>query len=277
MKTEQVEVEPRDTMFRPEGREAHRPYEIQPWLAKHIEQSRLFTPRTRRYLRRRAWRYFRVLGKKSPDRYVPAIGVALRRYADDDVRDELALVDNWGLMHALFHHSPVLAFPAKRCELVAGKSWAELAPAPAFPSCGTSDPRRSLTSCSRPVVAPCGSGRGGCWPSIGPISRRCRSRSCSRCWRIPIPTWWPSAWSSSAATSGLDSVPIENWLRLLESDDPQVLETICNLMAARLNRERLTLADAVLLARNRVLPVARLGLNLLGAKQVQSEANAELR
>src|SRR5262249_7633550 len=70
--------------------------------------------------------------------------------------------------------------------------------------------------------------------------------------------------------------PIENWLRLLESDDPQVLETICDLMAARLNRERLTLADAVLLARNRVLPVARLGLNLLGAKQVQSPANGQV-
>ena len=34
--------------------------------------------------------------------------VALKLYEDADLPGGLALLDSWGLMHALFHHSPVL-------------------------------------------------------------------------------------------------------------------------------------------------------------------------
>src|SRR5262249_33886256 len=77
-------------------------------IRRQLERFRLFSVRTRQYLRRRAWRYFRLLGKTRPDRYIAAICEALALYEDADVNSGLALLDNWGLVHALFHRSPVL-------------------------------------------------------------------------------------------------------------------------------------------------------------------------
>ena len=87
-----------------------------------LEMFRLFSLRTRYYLRRRASALFRKLGKgfsplqsASPEdpgdgfgRYIAAISGALVLYEDADVSSGMALIDNWGLMHALFHDSPVL-------------------------------------------------------------------------------------------------------------------------------------------------------------------------
>ena len=72
---------------------------------KRLDRLRLFSVATRQYLRRRAWRYFRRMGKNSPERYIAAISRGLVRYTDEDVSDGLALIDNWGLTHALFHRS----------------------------------------------------------------------------------------------------------------------------------------------------------------------------
>ncbi|MFT3879455.1 MAG: hypothetical protein QM703_07325 [Gemmatales bacterium] len=68
----------------------------------------LFSVHTRHYLRRRVWRYFRSIGKENPQRYFAAIQQVLRKYDDADVQDGLSLLDNWGLIHILFHHSDVL-------------------------------------------------------------------------------------------------------------------------------------------------------------------------
>src|SRR5262249_30253525 len=52
-----------------------------------LERFRLFSVPTRQYLRRRAWRYFRRLGKVHPERYVSAVSEALALYEDGDVSD----------------------------------------------------------------------------------------------------------------------------------------------------------------------------------------------
>ena len=54
---------------------------------EQLKERRLFTPATRRYLQRRAWRYFRKLGKQHPDRYIAAVSIALKGYRDEDVAD----------------------------------------------------------------------------------------------------------------------------------------------------------------------------------------------
>jgi hypothetical protein len=276
-KTEEVVIEPRDTMFRPHGRHAHGSSEIYvyPALERKLKQQRLFTPRTRRYLRRRAWRYFRTLGKTAPDRYVAAMTSALRCYTDDDVRDGLALMDNWGLMHALFHHSPALEFPAIRCRFAEGKSFADLTPAPAFPELWRQRPEAVFDLL---LTANC--------RTVRQWARQMLAEHRAYLTSLPIHQLFgllahrdPDVVAFGVEVLGkderLDNVLIENWLRLLDTDEPQVLESICELMAARLKPERLTLADAVLLARSRPLPVARLGLDILRTKQVHTEANAE--
>src|SRR5262249_8986725 len=99
---------------------------------QQLERFRLFTARTRHYLRRRAWRYFRRLGSTHPERYIAAISEALVRYEDADASDGLALIDNWGLVHALFHHSPVLVSRPRGWMPAEDRSLSELEPAPIY-------------------------------------------------------------------------------------------------------------------------------------------------
>src|SRR5262249_25091393 len=72
---------------------------------------------------------------------------------------------------------------------------------------------------------------------------------------------------------GLDNIPLDRWLALLELPQPAAIEVVCELMFKFLQANRLTLEQAVKLAKSRVLPVARLGLNFLQSKQPQSEAD----
>ena len=63
-----------------------------PWVsAAH----RLFSTRSRLYLRKRAWRHFRRLGFQDPEAYLDALAPALMRYRDDDLADGEALLDSW--------------------------------------------------------------------------------------------------------------------------------------------------------------------------------------
>ena len=55
------------TMPRPAEKNLKRVQQLEDWGRRNLERKcRLFTPATRRYLRRRAWRYFRLMGKKRP-------------------------------------------------------------------------------------------------------------------------------------------------------------------------------------------------------------------
>ena len=114
---------------------------IPPRERKRLLRLRLFSVATRQYLRRRAWRYFRRLGKSHPDRYVPAVAHAIALYTDDDVSDGLELIDNWGLIHALFHRSPVLKANPAGWLPVEGRSLAELSPAPIYERLWEQTPR----------------------------------------------------------------------------------------------------------------------------------------
>ncbi len=120
------------------------PYPIDEATRTRWEKGRLFSTATRRYLRRRAWRYFRLLGKRRPERYVPALAAALKCYRDEDVADGLALLDNWGLVHALFHHCPALSARPRGWVPAPGRSLRELAPAPIYEPLWLAAPRALL-------------------------------------------------------------------------------------------------------------------------------------
>lgn len=67
-----------------------------------------YTFRTRRYLARRAWRYFRQLASTDAVAYRDAMTLALTLYEDEHLSDPMQLLDAWGLVHALYHDSPLL-------------------------------------------------------------------------------------------------------------------------------------------------------------------------
>lgn len=113
--------------------------------AEPLRRYRLFSVASRQYLRRRCWRYFRHLGRTDPERYVTALTGAMALYHDSDFEPEPALLDRWSLVHALFHHSPMLRSDPAGWSLVGDHSIAELQPAPACPSAWASRPDALLT------------------------------------------------------------------------------------------------------------------------------------
>ena len=70
----------------------------------------------------------------------------------------------------------------------------------------------------------------------------------------------------------LKNVPCERWLRLLDTAAPAALDVLCEMLKELIAVERVTLIDAVNLARARPLPVARLGLQWLQTKTPRNEA-----
>ncbi len=62
-------------------------------------------------------------------------------YEDADVDSGVAFIDNWGLVHALFHHSPVLESHPRGWRVAEDRSLSELEPAPIYEELWRSAPR----------------------------------------------------------------------------------------------------------------------------------------
>lgn len=243
---------------------------------QHLERLRLFSVHTRHYLRRRTWRYFRQLGKRHPHLYVRAVSAALKLYEDADVADGLALLDNWGLMHVLFHHSPTLVAKTNGLTLAPGHSLAELRPAPIYESLWQAAPR-----------------------AVFDLLKEARCRPV-RQWAIHFIHRNPSRFRAAAALEewlhllfheddevaalaaemlrdapGLDELSLERWLQLLETPNAAALEVLCELIAVHVRPERVRLEQAVQLACSRPLPLARLGFSWLQSRQPTSAIDCQ--
>jgi hypothetical protein len=224
----------------------------------------LFSLPTRRYLRRRAWRYFRLLGKRDPARYVQAAAGFLTRYTDAHTDSDIHLLDNWGLMHALFHDSPALVRPAKGWDLAPGRSLAELAPAPYLEAAWAADPTAVFTV------------------SLGAQCRAVRHwavlmlRKHHEGWLSgqPVTTLLKLADHADPELSALGfdllekapdlaAMPVEQWLARLGGEDLEKLRRLSDLLARRLDPARVTASDALRLAMHRSKPVAELGFTLV--------------
>ena len=117
---------------------------------------RWFAVATRRHLRRRAWRYFRDLGRTDPARYLDAATAALTLYRDAELATGARLLDHFGLVHILFGQSRVLRRDPSGWGMTPGRSPAELAPSPAFESAWRDHPAavlRVLVGSQAAVVA----------------------------------------------------------------------------------------------------------------------------
>ncbi len=224
----------------------------------------LFSTATRRYLRRRAWRYFRLLGKRDPARYLRAAASFLMRYADAHVDTDIHLIDNWGLTHALFRGSPALVRSAMGWEFAPGRSITDLAPAPYLEAVWAADA-----------------------PALFAVllGARCRTVRQWAIWMLrkhqeewlatqPVATLLKLADHLDADLSALgfdllerapdlNSVPVEEWLNRLDGNDLEKLKRLSSLLARRLDPARVATTDALRLAGYRSKPVADLGLSLL--------------
>ena len=238
-----------------------------PAVVEKLKGLRLFSVATRAYLRRRAWRYFRRLGRTDPDRYIAAASEALSLYRDEDVVDGLALIDNWGLTHILFHHCPTLVAKPAGWTTAEGRSLAELAPAPIFePLWG------EATGAVVGLLA-----RARCRTVVRWAIRRIEGDPARALASYPLEAWVdllghddPEIAGLAAeilrGAEGLDAIGTDRWLALVESSSPAALDVVCELAARHVGPGDVTLEQAARLAGLRPLPVARLGLSWLWAK-----------
>lgn len=237
---------------------------------------RLFKYRTRYYLRRRAWRYFRRLGHSQPEAYPAAVARALVAYRDDDFAKGENILDSWGLLHACFGEHDALEFGPTHPRLKENRSFSELASAPAF---------------------------GDAWkaPAAGAVLFSLLFRAQSRLVRVWAKQTFErehSGYSASvdelrqlldhddaeiqqlgarllANAPGLATLPLNDWLRLLQTRNTEALAAICEMFSRHVSGERLTLAQILELARSQPVPVARLALQFLQGRTVVTDADRE--
>lgn len=248
------------------------------WIQRQIDPAkhRLFSGRTRNYLRRRAWRYFRKMGRLQPEKYVSAISQALNLYTDDDTGDGLALLANWGLIHTLFHYSPALVAKANGWILAPGQTLGNLTVEPYFNKLWQRQPGAALNLLN---------------------SARCRTvRQWAMRWLekespatldalpLEILLGWLSSPDADLAEfaanrlrtkPGLDAIPVERWISIIESASADALDVVCELVAKNVSGDKLSLFEAVRLAKMRATPVAKLGLGWLAGKVPTSTAQIE--
>jgi hypothetical protein len=237
-----------------------------PWPTR-----RLFSYHTRHHLRRRAWRYFRRMGHKRPDRYPRAVAGLLRLFADGSLASGEALLDSRSLAHTCFRGSDVLDFTPGHVNLRRGRSLAELQAAPAHP-------RLWQRPASADVLLDLAAGAG---------SRPVRAWAVQVFRRFhfdPAPSLPPDRLlplldhgdelvqqlgaDLLERAVGLESLAFDDWLRLLATRNLTALETIARVMRRYVTADRVTLAQAVALACAVPVPVARLGLDLVRDKPV---------
>ncbi|MBZ4422585.1 hypothetical protein [Myxococcus sp. RHSTA-1-4] len=234
-----------------------------------------FSRVTRQYLQRRAWRYFRKQShaktQGSAAKYGTAIRAVLALYQDEHLSRPERLIDAWGLMHALYHGSPVLLRRPKGITVADGHTLAELRPAPYCPDAwrGCRDALLDLltTARSRTVRTFC--------------IDRLKSEYVQELRGLPVSQLKPLLDSPHEevqsfavellqAATGLELLPIKEWLALLEINNPVALPLLCTLVEKTVSPERLTLVQCIQLACSRAAPVAELGLRWAKAKRIAS-------
>jgi hypothetical protein len=263
---------PKDTVMPREPPSGWFRWQAQGYAADMLKNRRLFSVHTRNYLRRRTWRYFRKLGKSDLGRYITAVSGLLQQYVDADMPDGLALLDNWSLIHILFHRCPALVAHPHGWMIAPGRSLGELAPAPIFEEAWKAAPDRLIELLKKARGRPVRQ-----W--VIRLIQRDHGAILTRLPLVDLLELLSHEDSDVVALAaealrqapGLDALSLERWLQLLETPQPAALDIICELMAKHLQPERLTLEQAVKLASSRPLPVARLGLRFLQGKAARTE------
>ncbi len=249
-----------------------------------------FSYRTRYYLQRCAWRYFRRLGascfnpwnktevRPGFERYLEAATLVLMEYQDADFASGERILDSWTLLQLAFRHHPALQFGRERVRLAEGGRLDQLRAAPRFPELW------------RTPFA---------FGVLVKLLRAAPSRLV-RVWAMQLIEQEHGARVAELSAETLlellasedndiqefagrllkdcrelGALPLETWRRLLSEAGPTALPAICAAVEQHVPAERWSLAECVDLALREPTPLAQLGLNWLRTKSPNSEADLE--
>jgi hypothetical protein len=244
--------------------------------AKLEERCRLFSAHTRNYLRRRAWRYFRLLGYRGADAYRAALVRALAIYQDAHLQNGESILDSWGLMHACFAGHDALEFGASQIRLKDGRSLGELSPAPRFPEVWKKPDAAPLLLA---LVVEAGARLVRVW-AMQLFEREHANYAVDLETIVRLLDHEDSEIQQFGAKrlesgAGLGTLPVASWLRLLQARNEEALQRICDAFAKHVSNDRLDLAQCIGLACARPVPVARLGQRYLRERVINSSADRE--
>ncbi len=236
-----------------------------------------FSRATRAYLARRAFRYFRKLGKKDLARYVRATDLALELYPEAAFVDAADFLDAWGLVHTLHGWAKSLLRKPRGLRLKAGKSLAKLKVAPYFPDAfaGRRDELLALLARARSRAV-----RG--W-----LVRLLARDYADELAGIPILTLRPllaSPYEDAVAfgaarlvdATGLETLSVPDWLSLLRIEDVDVAPAVVEAFRKHVAPKRLDLGQCVGLTAARIAEVAALGLEWAKSRGVARDEELAL-
>lgn len=232
--------------------------------------ARLFSYHTRNYLRRRAWRYFRKLGFQNPESYPGAISIALKQYKDEDFAKGENILDNWGFVNAAFYNHKALNFGSSNINLAKGAAISELEPAPRFPELWAKPDSAGIIIS---IILEAGSRMVRVWAielfrvnHMGSMLP-CTLETLTACFNHKDKEVQEFACELLANFPDLNSAPLSFWMNLLEIPNIEVLDLVCREMIKYVNPKLFTLEKCMDLACKRAVPIARLGLRLVQARQ----------
>ena len=235
-------------------------------------KNRLFRHRTRNFLRRRVWRYFRWLSYQNPSEYLAAISRALCVYTDVEFKLGENIIDNWSLMHACYFHSDALKFTAAHTNLAPGQSLATQSAAPYRAEIWqTAEAATHLIH----LIGNAQSSLVRVWAME--LLRRDHQQAISQIdMKILVSLLKHSDARVQEFASqlfrdhqGLASMTVSAWLVILEQSDRSLLPIICEAMTKHVASARLDNAQLLLLANAEPVPVAALGLRMLQERHQQ--------
>ncbi|MCC6556683.1 MAG: hypothetical protein IT372_27295 [Polyangiaceae bacterium] len=240
------------------------------------EDAPLFSLATRSYLKRRAFRYFRQIGKADPARYGRAIRAALARYEDAHLERPEQLLDAWGLVHALYWGSPVLERDPRGVRLAPGAALADLEPAPIYPAAwqGAFEDVFALAwgaRCRTVRLFAIGLLRRDYAGDLAGLTLA-RVRPLLSSPHEEVQTLGAEI---LRGVPGLERLPIAEWIELLRLDNIAALVFLCEVIQRHVTPARLSLADCVELACAKAAPVAELGLGWVKQKPIKTGADLD--
>jgi len=231
-----------------------------------------FSNRTRAYLMRRAWRYFRRMGNHSPARYLTNMLRALALYEDRHLPRPDSILDTMSLCRILFEASPALVLDSRAFSLKGDLS--ELTPAPAFAKAWSSEVAfEGLLDLLRQAK----SAFVRAW-----VLAYLEREHAARVAKLTLPRLLPLLRAAhdegqrfaAARLEGLPAwgrVSIDTWLELLSIDNSHAVAPLKRLVETHVAPERLSHAQCVALAQSSVAEFAALGLGWLKQRGLESE------
>lgn len=234
-------------------------------------KARLFKYRTRYYLRRRCWRFFRRLKFQQPERYVPAVAEILLLYRDRDLSQGQDLLECWSLLHAMYRHHPALQFGATNIRVAEGARLADIAPAPAYLDLWQS-PAAAETLFNLVATAE------ACLVRSWAIELLNKEHAA----RIPAfpldsvlallehhdPAIQQFGYECLERSESLNTLSLKTWLELIYIEQPELQTQLSGLFQRHVSADKLTLDECVELASAAAVPLARLGWNYLRQRRI---------